>query len=109
VKEIAYTLALLSIPMLTLACHRTESSQTSTPSNPAAKAVSYKYEIRDAGTFGSGEAETIHATVGKNELSVQEGRLTVNGKAYGTLKDKDSILVDESGKVMVNGMQRSPE
>jgi hypothetical protein len=108
-KYVIGTRTLLIALMFAVGCQRSDAPKGSAPSEVPVKSVSYKYEIRGGGTFASGEAETIQATVGKNVLLVQDGRLTVNGKAYGGLKDKDMIVVDESGKVTVNGQTRFPE
>src|SRR5262249_26804221 len=84
-------------------------SQTA-PTATAQPAASYKYEVRGAnGACQRGEAEAFTVTAGQNTVSVQNGRLVVNGNGYGLLRDGDSIAVDESGKVTVNGALQSPE
>jgi hypothetical protein len=35
--------------------------------------------------------------------------VTVNGKTYGTVADGATIVVEENGKVSVNGKERLPE
>jgi hypothetical protein len=78
------------------------------PTGPAA--ARYRYEVLGAnGTVQRGEAETFSLTMGSTAVAVRGGRLTVNGKGYGLLKDGDSIRVDEDGQVTVNGAPRPPE
>src|SRR5262249_41218596 len=97
---IALVLAVVS------ACNRTAPTP---PTVAAGRAASYQYEVRGAGgAHQRGEAETFTVTAGANTVSVQDGRLTVNGKGYDRLKDGDAILVDEGGQVSVNGTARSP-
>jgi hypothetical protein len=54
-------------------------------------------------------AATVDASSGKNRLQIQEGRMTVNGRSYGALKNGDSVLVDQDGQVFVNKEVRQPE
>src|SRR5271166_434599 len=76
-------------------------------SSSTTSAARYKYEVRGAsGTYSNGEAENFTVTGDQNAVSVQGGRLTVNGKGYGALNSGDSIVVDQSGKVTVNGAAR---
>src|SRR4051794_16333391 len=91
------------IVSLALGCGRTAPS----PSPPAAQTVapsggSYTYEIRSGGSRQFGTAENIDAQAGDIKLSIHAGRLRVNDKDFGELKDGDSVVVDESGKVLVN-------
>jgi hypothetical protein len=85
-------------------------SPSTAPGVATRSVASYKYENRGAGgAYQRGEAGTFSLTTGNNAVSVQEGRLTVNGKGYSALKNGDSIAVDESGGVTVNGALRSAE
>jgi len=82
----------------------------SPPTVAAKQAASYKFEVRGpGGVYNRGDAGSFSVTSGQTTASLQDGRLTVNGKSYGQMKDGDSILVEESGKVSVNGTARSPE
>jgi hypothetical protein len=88
-------------------CDRSSSTAPAASTRPAA---SYRCEIRTvSGVNAYSEGESISVTGGEHTASVQGGRLTVNGKAYGALKDRDSVVIDENGKVTVNGTERSPE
>jgi hypothetical protein len=75
-----------------------------------AQAASYRYEVLGAnGTVQRGEAGEFSVTAGSTAVAVRGGRLTVNGKGYGLLRDGDSVRVDEDGQVTVNGAPRPPE
>jgi hypothetical protein len=45
-------------------------------------------------------------TAGRNKLRVQDGRITANGKEYGSVKSGDTVLLDVDGTVTVNGAKR---
>jgi len=38
-----------------------------------------------------------------------DGKLTINGKEYGTVKVGDKVRIDKSGAVTVNGTPRAPK
>jgi hypothetical protein len=70
----------------------------------------YDFEVRGAaGSFTRGQAETFSVQSGASSAEVKDRKLTVNGKAYGTVADGATILVEENGKVLVNGKERLPE
>src|SRR4051794_24618110 len=114
-------LILLSVWLFaTLGCSRSAPPPAPATSPPLAPTVagsfssgtdsaSYSYEVRDAGSAATGVAQTVDATSGKNRLQIQEGRMTVNGRSYGPLKNGDAVLVDQDGQVSVNGQIRQPE
>jgi hypothetical protein len=45
---------------------------------------------------------------GGNKLVVEDGRIVANGRPYGTAKSGDSVLLDEQGRLSVNGQERQP-
>jgi hypothetical protein len=95
--------AVLVLASLALGCGRT--------APPAANSVapaggSYTYEVRSVGSRTFGTAENIDAQANDITLSIHGGRLKVNNKDYGQLKNGDSVLADESGKVLINGEER---
>jgi hypothetical protein len=70
----------------------------------------YDFEVRGAaGSFTKGQAATFSVQSGANSAEVKGRKLTVNGKAYGSVADGATILVEENGKVSVNGKERLPE
>ena len=70
----------------------------------------YRYEVKGPdGAFQTGDAGPFSLTVGPTVVTALNGRLKVNDKGYGPLKDGDEIKVDEGGRVTVNGEARSPE
>jgi hypothetical protein len=83
------------------------------PPLPVAKApiaASYKYKVKSSsGAVSMGEGASFTANTEQTTMSVQDGHLIVNRKGYGRLNDGDSIVVDENGRVTVNGSERSPE
>jgi hypothetical protein len=44
-----------------------------------------------------------------NSAELQDGRLTVNGKRYGTIGNGDRIVVESNGRVLINDKERSSE
>jgi hypothetical protein len=52
-----------------------------------------------------GEGGTSSA--GKNKLEIRGGRLIANGKDRGPLKSGDSVLLDNDGRLFVNGPERT--
>jgi hypothetical protein len=72
--------------------------------------TSYSYEVRgEEGNVALGTGEVINANAGKNRLGINGGRVTANGKSYGSLKNGDSVLLDRDGQLSVNGQNRQPE
>jgi hypothetical protein len=70
----------------------------------------YQYEVKgEDGSSNKGMAEELDVTAGKNRLQIKDGKVTANGKAFGSVKRGDSVLLDRDGKLSVNGEQRSPE
>jgi hypothetical protein len=71
--------------------------------------ASYSCEVRgeDGSSRGMGSDVTAHA--GSNRLEIKNGRLTANGKSYGTLNDGDFVLLDRDGTVSINGKTRAAE
>src|SRR5947209_7615045 len=61
-------------------------------------------EVRGQGDSSSFAGQDYHEfTAGKNKLRVQGGRVTANGKEYGSVKSGDSVLLDTDGTVSING------
>jgi hypothetical protein len=80
------------------------------PSPPVTAMAGYDLEVKGAGgAFTRGHGETFAVEAGQNVVNLKDRRLTVNGKAYGAIADGASILVDENGKVSVNGQERLPD
>jgi hypothetical protein len=85
-------------------------TSSAAPTIAAHPAKSYKIDVLGpGGSHTYGESDNVMMTSGKNAVLVQDGRLSVNGKKYGLLNDKDTIVIDEDGKVKVNGVSRAPE
>jgi len=93
---------LVLITFVAAGCSRT------TPAAAPASAT-YHYELRNGDSRQFGTSENVDAQSGDITLSIQAGRLTVNGKDYGQLNDGDCVLADDSGDVVVNGAPRRPK
>ena len=52
------------------------------------------------------DSRDVHLSTGKTHIDIVEGKLSVDGRSYGSVKPKDHISV-EGGKVSVNGEVRS--
>jgi hypothetical protein len=46
---------------------------------------------------------------GKYFTEFKDGKLTVNGKPYGAVEDGATVVIEENGKIMINGKERLPE
>jgi hypothetical protein len=80
------------------------------PNDGIRPVAGYDFEVRrPGGGYTKGQAAEFAVQDGTNRAELKDGRLTVNGKQYGPIADGAQILVDESGKVTVNGQSRSPE
>jgi hypothetical protein len=66
------------------------------------------YEVRGGGSANVGQESTASSNVGNNHLELQKGKLTVNGKQYGLLKNGDRVVVEEDGTVKVNDSPIQP-
>jgi hypothetical protein len=101
---------LLLAAALAAGCSRSNPTPTAAAPGPeSAVGPSYSYEVRGEGAVSHGTAsEPLSVSAGKNALTIKDGRLTVNGKDYGTVKSGDSIVVDRDGQVSINGAKREP-
>jgi hypothetical protein len=101
--------AALSILVASLAVTFGGCSQPS-QSDTVKPVAGYDFEVRGAdGSHSKGQAATFSVQAGANSAAAKDGKLTVNGKAYGVVADGATIRVDESGKVSVNGKERLPD
>src|SRR5262245_7308764 len=101
--------AVLSMVAVSIALVLGGCGQTSQPGT-AKPVAGYNFEVRGAGgAYTKGQAATFSAQAGANSAEVKDGKLSVNGKSYGVVADGATILVEESGKVTVNGQERRPE
>jgi len=91
----------LSLALFTAGC-----GSRSFPPGPAA---SVSYEVRGEGSVTKGTTETGSFMVAKNSLELYGGRITANGKSYGSFKTGDAVLLDEQGRLFVNGAERTSE
>lgn len=94
-------LVLFMLGVLFLGCRPT----TTSPAKPPA---GYTIEIRGAGGYS-----TLHGTgfsLQRNDISAEmkAGRLTVNDRDYGPVADGAKIVVDETGRVTINGVEQTP-
>lgn len=72
--------------------------------------MAYDFEVRrPGGGHTKGQAATFFVEDGTNTVELKNGRLSVNGKSHGVVAGGAKIVVDEGGKVTVNGQPRSPE
>jgi len=64
-------------------------------------------DVRGERTSSSLIGEGFHEfTAGKNNLRLQGGRITSDGKDFGEVKSGDSVVVEPNGTVWVNGAKR---
>jgi hypothetical protein len=104
-----FAVILISAGLVALALGCSRSPPTPATPTPATPAASYSYDVRDDGVASAGMAEDVNATAGKNRLEIHGGRLTANGKSYGSLKNGDAVLLNADGQLFVNGQNRQPE
>jgi hypothetical protein len=66
-----------------------------------------KYEIRGTGSTNVQSVNnSISMSSGRNTVTIKNGRIALNGKDRGTIKRGDSVLLDASGRLYVNGKKR---
>jgi hypothetical protein len=61
------------------------------------------YEVRGTGQPKESRSADgdIEVTLGSNSLAIKGGRVVANGKDSGPVKDGDSVVLDERGKLTV--------
>jgi hypothetical protein len=66
-----------------------------------------RYEVRGSGnTNVSSVNNSIRIVSGRNTVTINKGRIALNGKDRGVIKTGDSVLLDVSGRLYVNGKKR---
>ncbi|MGL5874699.1 MAG: hypothetical protein ACRC2R_20420 [Xenococcaceae cyanobacterium] len=66
-----------------------------------------KYEVRGSGnTNVSSVNNSTRIVSGRNTVTINKGRIALNGKDRGAVKTGDSVLLDSSGRLYVNGKRR---
>jgi hypothetical protein len=66
------------------------------------------YEVRGTGQPKESRATNgdIEVTLGSNSLAIKGGRVVSNGKDSGPVRDGDSVVLDEQGKLTVTHGKR---
>jgi hypothetical protein len=66
------------------------------------------YEVHGTGPTKESRSANgdVEVTVGSNHLQIKGGRLVANGKSCGVVKDGDSVVLDDKGRVSVNQQDR---
>lgn len=66
-----------------------------------------KYEVRGSGNTNiSSVNNSTRIVSGRNTVTINKGRIVLNGKDRGAVKTGDSVLLDASGRLYVNGKRR---
>ena len=79
--------------------------QSPAPGPPAARNVSW--EVRGAnGSFSRGSGESASVSAGHNRLEIKNGEVFANARDAGPVKPGDTVLLDEDGRLTVNGSPR---
>jgi hypothetical protein len=101
----------MRVSLLIIAATLTGAGCSRPQSHEAVRPVAgYDFEVhRAGGGRTTGNAATFSVHDGANVTQLKDGRLTVNGKGYGSIADGAKIVVDETGKVTINGQAHSPE
>jgi hypothetical protein len=65
-------------------------------------------EVRGVGSVNANPdaGEGASQSAGPNTVQIRGGRVVVNGRDGGPLRPGDSVLVDEQGRLFVNGQAR---
>jgi hypothetical protein len=61
----------------------------------------------DTATIASGNVLVLNGF--RQHATLMAGRLTVNGKSYGAISDGATVIVEDDGRVLVNGVEVKPE
>lgn len=66
-------------------------------------------EVRGTGSVNAAPdvGEGASQSAGSNTLQIRNGRAVVNGRDGGPLRSGDAVVVDEQGRLFVNGQERA--
>jgi hypothetical protein len=66
------------------------------------------YEVRGTGQPKESRSSdgVIEVTLGSNSLAIRGGRVVANGKDSGPVKNGDSVVLDEQGKLTVTRVKQ---
>jgi hypothetical protein len=104
----ALSMLVTSVAVILGGCN--EPSQPGAGGGTVKPVAGYDFEVRGAdGSYTKGQAATFSVQAGANFAEVKDGKLTVNGRAYGAVADGATIRVDGNSKVSVNGKERLAE
>jgi len=70
----------------------------------------YHFEVRrDGGAWAAGGGIEIHYKDQFAQILVIDGHLSANGRGYGAVPDGSKIILEDDGRVLVNGEEKQPE
>lgn len=69
---------------------------------------SVSVEFPNGGSLVLGLTGEVKAKNSGVDVLLKDGRVSIDGKDYGTLKAGDKVKIEASGKVTVNGEERRP-
>jgi hypothetical protein len=94
--------------LLTLALQGCSKTAVSDMHVHTGKTDGVTYEVRGTGHARESRSANgdVEVTLGSNRLQIKGGRMMVNGKDCGAVKDGDSVVLDDNGQVSVNQEKR---
>jgi hypothetical protein len=69
-----------------------------------------RFEVRRAGgVWAAGSGKDVHFKDQVAQVVIVDGQVTANGHGYGIVSNGSLVIVEEDGRVLVNGEVRQPE
>jgi hypothetical protein len=100
-------------------CNRnsSEGGPNATQRNDSLQAHGVSYDLPMSGTdservaefLNSVKAESVKWSGKGQDLVVERGKISLNGKSYGYIKTGDALRLTEKGELFINGKLQKPE
>lgn len=71
--------------------------------------LGYKFKVVRSGGYTSGEALTFTIQSDLSFVEMKNQRLTIDCKSFGKIPEGATILVEEDGRVLINGAEKTAE
>jgi hypothetical protein len=106
----AESLALMAFLAAVAGCSESGPGPPTSASPVPIKAASeVLIELPFGGAMPAPAAGPANILGGGHRIVISDGRLTIDGKPYGTVEAGNRIRVEKSGAVLVNGQVRKPD
>jgi hypothetical protein len=79
------------------------------PPTPVKPILGYRFKVIRSSGYTSGEASTFSIQGDQSSVEMKDQRLTIDGKNFGMIPEGATILVEEDGRVLINGSEKTAE